>query len=177
MREQYRSVLTLEMPQNPSPERRAFMEVGVIHELMKHVYYVKSPAAEDAILQRFPEYKTDWAILKGAIDLYLANDTPKQEWALINTYDEVMDAAFQRAGSQYKLSGLIGFSPLPVSRGDFSKSASVIFRTDRDTETGITRVYAGRVMVGAVSGQSFVKPNGSVSEFAKVVRVDLLPIR
>ena len=59
MANQYLSVLRMSLPADPTPEPRALFEVIIIHELMKHVYYVRSLPAESAILGKFPEYTSD----------------------------------------------------------------------------------------------------------------------
>jgi len=86
MRDQYKSVMTVRLPSNSTPEQRVAYDVLILHELMKHVYYVRSAAAETAILGSHPEIRPRWSPLKSAIEEYIGKPDFRHAWKFAETY-------------------------------------------------------------------------------------------
>ena len=155
------------------PEQRASLGVAVIHQLMKHVYYVGSPQAESAILAAYPMYRNHWFTLKREIDLFLKDPTPTKEWSLVRTYNVVMGDIFSEAGMAVPFSDLIGFAPLPVASALLDQPASSVLSAETETATGIVRFKADKVLVAA-GGANVPNLSSPLRDVAKALNLRLL---
>jgi hypothetical protein len=174
MKDQYKSFAATHVIVK-TPTQRAMLAVQVIHELMKHVYYVGTQDAENAILTAYPPYKDQWLAIKREIDAFLREPTPLQEWHLVEVYCDTMNKMFSESGLDLVFSDLVGFSPLPVTKGQLNTSASKTLSEKFDPKTGLVRIRAGSVLVAAGTGN---RPNLAVSltEFSSAVNLKLLEL-
>lgn len=153
MKDQYKSVMTVRLPPNPTPEQRVAFDVLMLHELMKHVYYVRSAAAETAILGSHPEIRPRWAPLKSAIEQYIGNPDFRHAWKFAETYLKLMDGITMANAPTPGFSEMFGLGPLPVSFRQKTAAASALLRVSQapNDPHAIVRVFHGNVMVGAVA--------------------------
>ncbi|MGI9071303.1 MAG: hypothetical protein ACR2JB_08310 [Bryobacteraceae bacterium] len=151
LRQQYQSLLSMRTPGRQGRERMAIYGVLMMHELMKHVYYIKSPDAESRILESHPELKEYWRILKKHIDKYLLNPSPSTAWVFATEYAKLMDRITDDAAAPFTFSEIIGFSP--VSCPALNTPANSIFWVlDRPDYPKLHRIFVRHLMVGAIQG-------------------------
>ncbi len=150
IRDQYRSIMSLQLPLNADSDQRAMYIILLIHELMKQVYYVENPGAEAAILSAHPAVKPYWLTLKPQIEAYRKKPSPHQGWSFVSFYTDCMDRITSDMHASFRFSEEIGFSPARCRLQDLSKPASFSIRTDQKAGSTLTRLYMGRVMVGVV---------------------------
>jgi hypothetical protein len=175
MRDQYKSFVDMKVAVI-TPEQRAVFGVGVIHELMKQVYYVRSSKAEQAILRAYPSYRTHWLTVRNAIIRFRNVPTVSEEWNLVKVYVHEMDRIFSEAGMTEQFSDLIAFDPLPVNRNDLNKPASRLLSASSDPASKLLRIKAGGIMVSVGYGD---RPDLSqpLERAAQLVGLRLWPLK
>lgn len=110
-----------------NPDEQAILEFGTLHQLIKYHYYIRNSSAQADILERFPQVAKYWQKLSSSIERLPPKPKPQDVWKVAAEYITLSDAICVDLGASIRVSDLIGLEPLPLHKGQLSKTAKSIF--------------------------------------------------
>ena len=146
----FESLLTLNVPPG---ENQATFCVLMLGQLIKFRFYLCNPAAEAAILNKFPFVRSYWSPVAESIEAIPLRAEPTNVWNVVRLFSAVADRAFSDYGTKIRFSDFFGFNPYPITRSALGRLARDFFTQSAhpgDDTLILVHTVKDHILVGAL---------------------------